>query len=119
MMIENFNTSLIKFLKVLSDPVRLKIIEYLHENPSFPSDIQKELNLSQSYTSHQLKKLTEVGIVTYKRLVKNKEFKIKNKKIFKLISIIKSYIFQSEKAKFQEIKSLEQDTSIPDFKDLF
>lgn len=116
---ENLNIMMIKFLKVLSDPVRLKIIEYLRENPSSAGNIQKKLNLSQSYTSHQLKKLKDVDIVTYERLGKRKKFKIKNKGIYRLLSLIKTYILKQEKEKLEKIRSLEQSTSIPDFQDLF
>ena len=116
---ENLNILMSKFLKVLSDPIRLKIIEFLQENPSSAGKIQDELNLSQSYTSHQLKKLKDVDIVTYKRLGKKKKFKIKNKGIYKLIALIKAYILKTEKEKFEKIKSLEKTKAIPDFKDLF
>jgi len=116
---ENLNVLMIKFLKVLSDPTRLKIIEYLQENPTNAGKIQKELNLSQSYTSHQLKKLKDVDIITYKRLGKQKKFKIKNKEIYKLISLIKAYILKVEREKFEKIRSIERSTAIPDFNDLF
>ncbi len=116
---ENLNSLMIKFLKVLSDPVRLNIIEYLNDNPSSASKIQQDLSLSQSYTSHQLKKLTEVDILGYERLGKNKTFKIKNKGIYRLLSMIKSYILYLEKEKFKRIKSIEESHSIADFENLF
>jgi ArsR family transcriptional regulator len=116
---ENLNILMIKFLKVLSDPTRLEIIDYLKDNFSTAGEIQNKLNLSQSYTSHQLKKLVDVDIVTYNKLGKKKIFKIKNKEIYKLISLIKSYILQLEKEKIQQIRSLEQSESIPKFKDFF
>ncbi len=116
---ENLNSLTINFLKVLSDPIRLKIIEYLNNNPSSSSKIQKDLDLSQSYTSHQLKQLKDVDIIEYERIGKNKTFKIKNESIFKLISIIKSYILQMEKKKIQGIKSLEASELLINFEDIF
>ena len=116
---ENLNILMVRFLKVLSDPVRLKIIEYLRDNPSSAGKIQDNLNLSQSYTSHQLKKLKNVDIITSKRKGRKKKFEIKNKGIYKLISLIKAYILKAEKEKLEKIKSLELSTSVQEYKDLF
>lgn len=95
-----------KFLKVLDDPVRLQIIDYIENNPVTAGKIQRELNLSQSYTSHQLKKLVEMNIVDFERNGKEKIFKIKHQGIYKLISILKSYIIDLEKKKYEEFMSL-------------
>jgi ArsR family transcriptional regulator len=116
---DDLNSLMIKFLKVLSDPIRLRIIEYLNNNASSAGKIQEDLELSQSYTSHQLKKLTDVDILEYERIGKNKHFKIKNESIFKLISIIKSYLLNLEKQRLQKITSLEENESLEDIGDLF
>jgi ArsR family transcriptional regulator len=115
----DLNALMIKFLKVLSDPIRLKIIDYLKNNPSSASKIQKELDLSQSYTSHQLKKLTSIDILEHERLGKMKTFSIKNNDIFKLISIIKSYILHIEKEKYQKIQSFDESSLMTNFEELF
>ena len=112
---EELSAILSKFLKVLSDPIRLSIISYLNDNPSTASDIQDQLDLSQSYTSHQLKKLIEVGIIESNRSGKTKIFKIKENSIFKLISILKSYVIKLEKHKMSQLDSLE----VTEFEDFF
>ncbi|TFG23142.1 MAG: ArsR family transcriptional regulator [Promethearchaeota archaeon] len=112
---EELNTIVSKFLKVLSDPTRLKMISYLKDNPSTASEIQEKLDLSQSYTSHQLKRLVEVGIIESNREGRIKNFKIKEKSIFKLISILKSYVIKLEKLKLNQLNSLE----VTDFEEFF
>ena len=112
---EELNIILSKFLKVLSDPTRLSLISYLKENPSTASDIQEKFDLSQSYTSHQLKKLVEAGIIDSNRTGKTKIFEIKEKSIFKLISILKSYVIKLEKLKFNQLNSLE----VTEFEEFF
>jgi len=112
---EEMNSLLSKFLKVLSDPVRLSIIYYLEDNPSTASDIQDKLDLSQSYTSHQLKKLIEVGIIESNREGKTKVFKVKEKSIFKLIAILKSFIIKLEKLKMSQLNALD----LNEFEDFF
>lgn len=103
---ENITLLLSKFLKVLDDPVRLQIIDYIENNPVSAGTIQKKLKLSQSYTSHQLKKLVEMDIVAFERKGKEKIFKIKYPGIHKLISILKSYIIDIETKKYKEFMSL-------------
>jgi ArsR family transcriptional regulator len=105
---ENLTSLLSKFLKVLADPIRLQIIDYIENNPVSASKIQKSLKLSQSYTSHQLKKLVEMNILDFERKGKEKIFKIKYQGIHKLISLLKSYIIDIEKKKYEDFKSLKE-----------
>ncbi|MEJ2294994.1 MAG: metalloregulator ArsR/SmtB family transcription factor [Candidatus Lokiarchaeota archaeon] len=105
------------FLKILSDPLRLKIINYLKDNPSSISQIQEKFDLSQSYVSHQLKKLLSAGIIAYEREGKNKIAYIKDEKIHKLLRIVKSYVIRLEKKKIENITAFEKQESIEDFKD--
>ncbi|TFF84217.1 MAG: ArsR family transcriptional regulator [Promethearchaeota archaeon] len=114
--LENITAS---FLKLLSDPLRLSIIGYLKDNPSSISQIQEDFNLSQSYVSHQLKKLVTAGLIEYVREGKNKIAHIKNENIHKLIGIIKSYVIHLEKQKIQNIANLEKQESIEDFGNFF
>jgi len=114
--LENLTAS---FLKLLSDPIRLKIITFLKENPSNITSIQKKFNLSQSYVSHQLKKLFNAGIIEYVREGKSKVVHIHNNKIHKLIRIVKAFVIHLEKEKFQNLAALEEQESIEDLDDIF
>lgn len=114
--IENLTAS---FLKLLSDPLRLKIIEFLKEKPSNITEIQETFNLSQSYVSHQLKKLYNAGIIRYERDGKSKIAHLQDTNLDKLIRIIKAFVIKLEKEKLQSIAALEEEESIEDLSDIF
>jgi ArsR family transcriptional regulator len=106
------------FLKVLSDPTRLTILEYLKMNPSTSNEIQKKLNISQSYVSHQLKKLYDAGLIIYEKKGKIKRYKPKNLSIYKLITIIQSYILKLEKEKMDKLSLIKELEPVKDFSDI-
>lgn len=56
-------TETAKLFKILGDPTRLKIVEALRHHELCVCDIGEVLSISQSLTSHQLKKLRDAGIV--------------------------------------------------------
>jgi DNA-binding transcriptional ArsR family regulator len=62
-------TELTGFLKSLSDPTRLRIVEYLSRagNPRCVSAISKHINVSQSATSQHLRILRQSNIVKSER----------------------------------------------------
>ena len=62
-------TELTNFLKSLSDPTRLKIIEYLAkaDNPRCVSKISEHISVSQSATSQHLRILRQSNLVTSTR----------------------------------------------------
>ena len=116
---EHLTDLVANFLKVLSDPTRLKIIVFLKDNPSTSTQIQKELGLSQSYASHQLKMLSNNGVTRSERVGKSKIFKINNENIFKLIALIKSYVIKNERFKLQKLSVLENFEEEQDLGELF
>ncbi len=62
-------TELTNFLKSLSDPTRLKIVEYLAkaDNPRCVSKISEHINVSQSATSQHLRILRQSNLVSSTR----------------------------------------------------
>lgn len=62
-------TDLIHFLKALSDPTRLRIVEYLAETgqPRCVGAISKHVGVTQSATSQHLRILRQVNLVTSAR----------------------------------------------------
>ena len=62
-------TELTNFLKSLSDPTRLKIVEYLAkaDNPRCVSKISEHINVSQSATSQHLRILRQSNLVNSTR----------------------------------------------------
>ena len=52
-----------EILKVIGDPSRFKILEYLLDEPRNVSEIVREVGLQQSLVSHHLKILRKNGIL--------------------------------------------------------
>lgn len=59
------------FLKLLSEPTRIKIIEALSNGEMCVSCLAKDLEMTQSSISHQLKLLKDGRIVKSRRAGKN------------------------------------------------
>ena len=116
---EVLNKRISNFFKVLSDPTRLNILEFLKDNPSTSIQIQKSLNISQSYASHQLKKLFDADLIDYEKKGKKKCYKPKNNAIYKLLALIQSYIFKLEKEKYEKFNLINEFKTIKDFSDVF
>lgn len=53
--------------KALSDPTRIRILNYLCTGEHSVTDIAETLNLSQSSVSHQLRFLKNLRLVKYRR----------------------------------------------------
>ena len=115
---EDLKKRTVNFFKVLGDPVRLDILEYIKNNPSTSGKIQDALKISQSYASHQLKKLYDAELIDFERKGKLKIYKPKNENIYKLIALIQSYIYQFEKEKFEKFSTLNGIESVSKFNDL-
>ena len=116
---EDLKKRISNFLKVLSDPTRLSILEFLKDNPSTSIKIQTSLNISQSYASHQLKKLFDADLIEYEKKGKIKYYKPKNNGIYKLLALIQSYIFKIEKEKYERFNLIDEIEPIKDFSDMF
>lgn len=63
---DNFR-ELSNIFKVFADETRLKIISELFESEKCVGDISKNLNLSQSLVSHQLRILKDSKVVDYEK----------------------------------------------------
>lgn len=116
--LEDLKKRTINFLKVLSDPTRLDILEFIKKNPSTSGKIQKALNISQSFASHQLKKLYDADLIEYEKEGKIKIYKPKNRNIFKLLALIQSYIFNLEREKFEKFSLINEFEPVSDLSDI-
>ena len=76
------------FLKLFSDKSRLLILCCLNEKEKTVSDLEKELDISQSSVSQKLGKLKDQGIVSSQRVGKNVFYKIKDPKVMVLIKTL-------------------------------
>jgi ArsR family transcriptional regulator len=115
---EDLKKKTINFFKILSDPVRLDILKFIKSNPSSSGKIQAALNISQSYASHQLKKLYDADLIEYEKKGKIKIYKPKNNSIYKLLALIQSYIFKIEKEKHEKFNLMTKIEPISDLSDI-
>ena len=80
-----------KFIKVLSNPTRLTIINSLEKGSKSVSKICEELNMEQSRVSHSLAKLKCCGFVDSEQIGKEKHYFV-NKEVLKLIQKIDKHM---------------------------
>ncbi|HDH87845.1 MAG TPA: ArsR family transcriptional regulator [Desulfobacteraceae bacterium] len=79
----------LRIFKALSDETRLKIVESLLNGEKCVCEIIPFTKRTQPTISIQLSKLENLGIVESRREGKSVYYKIKNKKVIKILEIIK------------------------------
>ena len=79
----------LKIFKALCDETRLKIVEFLLNGEKCVCEIVPYMKRTQSTVSIQLAKLEHLGIVESRREGKSVYYKIKNKKVMKILKMIK------------------------------
>ena len=79
----------LKIFKALCDETRLKIVEFLLNGEKCVCEIVPYMKRTQPTVSIQLAKLESLGIVESRREGKSIYYKIKNKKVIKILKIIK------------------------------
>ncbi|MHA1275748.1 MAG: ArsR/SmtB family transcription factor [Candidatus Helarchaeota archaeon] len=97
----------VKFLKVLADSTRLKIILLLKAGESTANTIQDTLRKSQSTISQQLKILVDSDILEARRDGVKKYYSIKHPHIFDVISSIDLFLSESKQKKVGDLTSLD------------
>jgi ArsR family transcriptional regulator len=81
---ENIDT-VANFLKIISDPTRLKIIMILENHEVSVNDIAVLMNMTKSAVSHQLKVLKNAGYIKDRRSGKNKYYSLFDEHIMVII----------------------------------
>jgi ArsR family transcriptional regulator len=75
-----------EFFNVLSDEIRLKIINSLMDDEKTVSEIVLTVGISQSAVSHQLRLLRQFGIVKYRKVGKYVYYSIDDEHVEKVIN---------------------------------
>ncbi len=83
---EVFLSDLAVFFKLFGDPTRLKIIFSLMDKELCVNDISKELNMSQSSISHQLRILRENKIVKNRKTGKQVFYSLDDEHVYSIIT---------------------------------
>ena len=79
-------------MKVLSDSTRVKILFSIKNTQKSVYEIQEDINMSQSATSHQLALLRGIDIVGTKRDGNKIYYYLKDDSVKKILEIIKNRI---------------------------
>ena len=102
-----FRKYTIEFLKVLSHPTRLEILDLLKNSEKNSSEIQDLLRRSQSTVSKHFNMLFENNLIDYEKRDNIKYYKIHNTDIFTLLSNINSIVGNIYKEKFKDIRDVD------------
>lgn len=86
------NTYLAEFFKVLGDPTRLNILNTLLEQEKSVGVIAKELKMSDSAISHQLKILKIHRLVKYQKRGKEVYYSLDDKHVFDILNLGDAHI---------------------------
>lgn len=88
--------------KVLSEPLRLQILQYLENGESSVTNVTKAVNSTQPNVSKHLKMLQDEGIVSKRQEGNTVFYKIADESIFELCELVCG----SLKVKFSEKASI-------------
>jgi len=98
------NENLSEFIKILSDPSRLDILDALKEGSEMSaSEIENAIGKSQSSTSQQLKNLVNANILNVRREGRNKYYKIRDPQIFNILIEITIYLSNINQDKIEKL----------------
>lgn len=97
--------SMIDLMKVLNDRTRLEILDFLRPGKKKPKEIETTLNKSQSTISQQLKILVQSDLVDFEQKGVEKEYFIKEPKIYNLLTSILDFATSLNKNKSNVITS--------------
>ena len=79
----------VRIFKALSDPTRLKIIDFLIDKERCVCEIVTKIDRAQSTISQQLTKLEDLGIVESKRDGKKVIYELTSEEVRKILKIFK------------------------------
>jgi len=77
-----------KVFKALSDPVRLEIIEFLHEGEKCVCEIVPHVGIIQPLVSRHLKILKNSGILKERREGNRRLYSVTDPRIFKIVDAV-------------------------------
>lgn len=98
------NKQLISFFAILSDPIKLQILNYLKKGKLNTKEIKNKLDISQSYVSQQLKELVSEDLLEYYRNKKREKiYNIKHRKIYDILEKAKLFIKEIEMDKYKRL----------------
>jgi len=89
------------FLKALSDQTRLDILYLLEKKPRTSTDLQEELNKSQSTISQHLKILITNNLICFEKIDKENLYSITDKNTSIFLAEVHSFVIKKNKEKLE------------------
>ena len=102
----------VEFLKVLADTTRLEILDQLRNSEKNSSEIQEELEKSQSTISKHLNMLVDNNLIEFEKKDNIKYYKIKNIDIFTLLSHINSTVADINTVKLKDLIDIDRNETL-------
>jgi ArsR family transcriptional regulator len=84
--------SVANFLKIISDPTRMRIIMILEKNEISVNDISVLMDMTKSAISHQLKVLKDAGYIKDRRSGKNKYYSLFDEHIMDILNAAYNHV---------------------------
>ncbi|MBS7632875.1 winged helix-turn-helix transcriptional regulator [Candidatus Bathyarchaeota archaeon] len=85
---KNKNSFKAKVFNALSDPVRLEILEFLHDGEKCVCEIVPHLQIAQPLVSRHLRILKECGLVKHRKDGNRRLYSVTSPVIFKIIDSV-------------------------------
>jgi len=94
---------IIEFIKIIGDKTRLEILSCLEDGQEHSvTEFQDIMKKNQSTISQQLKVLFNANLVDVRNEGRQRLYKIRDKGIYKIISLINTYLININKKKMEE-----------------
>jgi len=94
------------YLKAIAQPTRLRILYFLKDGEKCQCEIIPKMKEDQSNISRHLTHMRDLGILESRREGVSIYYKIKDKKIFSLLSLVDEIVKTEIKEKAKQVKIL-------------
>ena len=94
------------YLKAIAQPTRLRILYFLKDGEKCQCEIIPKMKEDQSNISRHLTHMRDLGILESRREGVSIYYKIKDKKIFSLLSLVDEIVKTELKEKARQVKIL-------------
>ncbi len=101
------SSTIADFLKILSDSIKLDIIDFLKDGKKSAKEIQDHTGISQAYCSQELQQLVKEGLLSSEKIDNIKYYGLTNQKILSLLSAITSYVLEIQSSKTDRLRTLD------------
>jgi DNA-binding transcriptional ArsR family regulator len=95
--------SVARRFRILGEPQRLRILQYLQTGPKTVNEIVQELGTSQPNVSRHLQSLFEAGLVARRRSTTSVIYSVSDPLVFKLCSLVCDSVVENARLGLEEM----------------